>query len=126
MAAIRFYTDEHVSKAVVKGLRERGVDVSTVAEAALVGAPDDGQLVHARREGRVLFTHDADFLRLHAKGSEHAGTSSSCDRLDQQRPPGVAARRLTRLAAGGGRCDHEPPAAEAYPLGRWADRRSGP
>ncbi len=73
MAAIRYYTDEHVSKAVVKGLRERGVDVSTVADAALVGAPDDAQLVHARREGRVLFTHDADFLRLHAEGSEHAG-----------------------------------------------------
>lgn len=73
MAAIRFYTDEHVSKAVVKGLRERGVDVSTVAEAALVGASDDAQLVHARRAGRVLFSHDADFLRLHAEGLEHAG-----------------------------------------------------
>lgn len=73
MAEIRFYTDEHVSKAVVKGLRGRGVDVFSVAEAALVGADDNAQLAHARLEGRVLFTHDADFLRLHSKGVAHAG-----------------------------------------------------
>ena len=33
MAKIKFYTDEHVSKAVVMGLRRRGVDVLTVPEA---------------------------------------------------------------------------------------------
>ncbi len=31
MTEIRFYTDEHVPKAVVRGLRQRGVDVVTVA-----------------------------------------------------------------------------------------------
>lgn len=90
MAVIRFYADEHVSKAVVRGLRERGVDVSTVADAALSGAPDDAQIAHARREGRVLFSHDADFLRLHAAGLEHAGIVHST----QEMPVGDVIRGL--------------------------------
>ena len=73
MGTIKFYTDEHVAKAVVRGLRQRGVDVSTVAEAVLSGAADTAQLAHARTEARVVFTHDVDFLRLHAAGVEHAG-----------------------------------------------------
>ena len=73
MGTIRFYTDEHVARAVVKGLRERGVDVLTVPEAGLLGEPDDAHLANALRDGRVVFTHDVDFLRLHAAGASHAG-----------------------------------------------------
>lgn len=70
---IRLYTDEHVPKAVVKGLRERGAEVLTVAEAGMLGASDEEHLAFARREGRTVFTQDDDFLRLHAAGIEHAG-----------------------------------------------------
>ena len=70
---VRLYTDEHVSKVVVKGLRQRGVDVMMVSEAGMLGASDEDHLKLARREGRVLFTQDEDFLRLHASGVEHAG-----------------------------------------------------
>lgn len=70
---IRFYTDEHVPKAVINGLRQRGVDILTVPEAGTLGATDQAQLERARQEGRVLFTQDDDFLRLHAGGMEHAG-----------------------------------------------------
>ncbi len=70
---IRLYTDEHVSRAVVNGLRQRGVDVLPVAEAGLLGASDEEHLAFARREERVLFTQDDDFLRLHASGAVHAG-----------------------------------------------------
>ncbi|HEY7154781.1 MAG TPA: DUF5615 family PIN-like protein [Gemmataceae bacterium] len=70
---IKFYTDEHVARAVVRGLRQRGVDVLTVPEAGLLGATDEEHLERARVEGRVLFTQDEDFLRLHATGIEHAG-----------------------------------------------------
>ena len=70
---IRLYTDEHVAKAVVRGLRQRGVDVLTVTEAGLLGASDEEHLTRARAEGRVVFTQDEDFLRLHAAGVEHAG-----------------------------------------------------
>lgn len=70
---IKLYTDEHVPKAVTRGLRERGVDVLTVSEAGMLGASDQEHLRFARKEGRVLFTQDDDFLRLHASGAEHGG-----------------------------------------------------
>jgi hypothetical protein len=55
---VRFYTDEHVAKAVVHGLRQRGVDVLTVADASMLGAADEEHLASARSENRVLFTQD--------------------------------------------------------------------
>ena len=45
----------------------------TVSEAGMLGASDQEHLAFARRERRVLFTQDADFLRLHASGAEHSG-----------------------------------------------------
>ena len=70
---IRLYIDEHVSKAVAYGLRQRGVDVLTTAEAAMLAAPDEEQLALALSGGRVIVSQDVDFLRLHASGSRHAG-----------------------------------------------------
>lgn len=70
---IKFYADEHVAKAVVKGLRQRGVDVRTVVEAGMRTATDQEHLALAEREERVIFTQDDDFLRLHAAGVKHAG-----------------------------------------------------
>ncbi len=87
---IRLYTDEHVSKAVVNGLRQRGVDVLPVAEAGLLGASDEEHLAFARREERVLFTQDDDFLRLHASGAVHAGLVYA----RQQTPVGETIRGL--------------------------------
>ena len=71
--AIKFYTDEHVSRAVIKALRKRGIDVLTVPEAGMLGATDPKHLEKAHLEGRVLFTQDDDFLRLHAAGLAHSG-----------------------------------------------------
>jgi hypothetical protein len=71
--AVRFYTDEHVARAVARGLRQRGVDVVTAAEAGLLSAADTAHLEFALRQGRTIFTQDDDFLRLHAAGFEHAG-----------------------------------------------------
>lgn len=45
----------------------------TVAEAGLLGATDMEHLALAALERRVVFTHDADFLRLHAGDVDHAG-----------------------------------------------------
>lgn len=53
---IKFYTDEHVAKAVVRGLRQRGVDVRMVLEAGMLGASDQEHLELARKEGWVIFT----------------------------------------------------------------------
>jgi predicted nuclease of predicted toxin-antitoxin system len=73
VARVRLYTDEHVSRVVIRGLRQRGVDVLTVPEAGMLEALDEEHLGFARREGRVIFTQDADFLRLDAEGKPHNG-----------------------------------------------------
>jgi len=73
MAKIRYYADEHVSRAVIVGLRQRGVDVLSVPEANKLGTSDKEHLAFALAEERVLFTHDADFLRLASSGIDHAG-----------------------------------------------------
>jgi predicted nuclease of predicted toxin-antitoxin system len=70
---IRFHLDEHVDPAVAGGLRSRGIDVTTTRDAGLLSAPDEEQLAFIRSEGRVIFTEDADFLRLHAAGESHPG-----------------------------------------------------
>jgi len=58
VAKIRYYTDEQVSRAVISGLRQRGVDVLSVPEAGKIGASDREQLAFALAEGRVLLTYD--------------------------------------------------------------------
>jgi predicted nuclease of predicted toxin-antitoxin system len=73
VARVSFYTDEHVSRAVIQGLRHRGIDVLTVPEAGQMGASDEEHLALAQREGRVIFTQDDDFLKLAAAGLPHAG-----------------------------------------------------
>ena len=69
----RFHLDEHLSPMIAVGLRRRGVDVTTAADAGLLGAPDDRQLAHATAEGRVMVTCDDDYLGLHAATTAHAG-----------------------------------------------------
>jgi predicted nuclease of predicted toxin-antitoxin system len=73
LSKIRYYTDEHVAKAVIRGLRQRGIDVLTVPEANKLGATDETHLAFALAERRVIFTQDDDFLRLAAAGEAHAG-----------------------------------------------------
>jgi predicted nuclease of predicted toxin-antitoxin system len=87
---IKFYTDEHVPSAVTKGLRRRGVDVLTARERNLLTASDETQLTVTTCEGRVIFTQDADFLRLHAQGNSHAGIVYA----HQTTPIGVIVRGL--------------------------------
>ena len=70
---IRFHLDENVDSAIAQGLRRRGVDVTTTAEAKLVSASDQVQMAHAVRQGRVVVTHDDDFLALAKRGVSHAG-----------------------------------------------------
>jgi uncharacterized protein with PIN domain len=85
---VKFYTDEHTARAVVRGLRHRGADVLTVPEAGLLSASDEQHLERARSEGRVLFTQDDDFLRLHAAGVPHAGIAYA--------PQGTSIARIIR------------------------------
>jgi uncharacterized protein with PIN domain len=70
---IRFHLDEHVDPAIAAGLRARGIDVTTTIEAGLENASDEQHLRFAHEDGRVVFTQDRDFLRLHSAGVHHAG-----------------------------------------------------
>jgi hypothetical protein len=45
MAKIKFFLDEHIPKAVAKGLRARGVEVLTCAEADRLTVGDEDHLL---------------------------------------------------------------------------------
>ncbi len=64
MRQIKFYLDEHVHRAVSKGLQQRGIDVLTAQDAGRRGLSDDEQLAFALQDGRVLVTLDSDYVRL--------------------------------------------------------------
>jgi predicted nuclease of predicted toxin-antitoxin system len=70
---IRFHLDECCDPAIADGLRRRSIDVTTSQEAGLLEAEDEEQAAYGLAQDRVVFTHDADFLRLQAAGVPHAG-----------------------------------------------------
>lgn len=92
------YANEHVKSAIVEGLRRRGMDIITVQERTLQQADDEVLLETATREGRLLLTNDADFLRIHARwmkaGREHSGIIF----WRQDLGIGVAVRRILQYA----------------------------
>jgi predicted nuclease of predicted toxin-antitoxin system len=62
-----------VPAAIAAGLRRRGIDVTTAADAGLLGAADDEHLAYAFAQGRVVYTNDEDYLVLHDRGYPHEG-----------------------------------------------------
>jgi len=78
---IKYHLDESVANAIANaianGLLLRGISVTTSKAAGLVGSTDPQQLDYSMRQGRVLVTHDDDFLRIHAAGHRHAGIAYS-------------------------------------------------
>ena len=68
MSAVRLCTDEDASEqAVVRGLRARGIDVQTTADAGHLGATDAEQLASATAENRTIAPPDCEPL-IHADG----------------------------------------------------------
>ncbi len=57
-------TNENIDPDVVAGLRGLGFDVLDVVESGRTGASDVELLRWANSQGRVVFTHDADFGTL--------------------------------------------------------------
>ena len=70
---IRFHLDENCDRAIARGLRRLGIDVTTTTDLGLLAAPDESQIEAAHWDGRVLLTQDQDFLVLHASGAHHLG-----------------------------------------------------
>jgi len=79
MTAVRLYFDaDSMQRAVIVGLRARGLDVLTALEAGTTHVTDEEQLEFARSKERVLFSFNvAHFSRLHSewlsRGRPHAG-----------------------------------------------------
>jgi len=91
---VRYFTDEHVARAVARGLQNRGVDALTIVEAGLLGADDEALLTFVRREQRVIVTQDQDFLRMAAREYDHPGVVYAL----QERSIGQMVRMLDLLA----------------------------
>ncbi|MGH2560203.1 MAG: DUF5615 family PIN-like protein [Thermomicrobiales bacterium] len=80
MSRVRFQLDVHVSNAVARALRQHGVDVRTATDAGLLHTPDAVVLARAYAEGRVVVTHNADFLRLNDDQQPPAGITYCAQR----------------------------------------------
>ena len=93
---IRFHLDENVDHAIAHGLRQRGIDVTTSTDAGLISVDDVDQLEFARRENRVLVTHDTDFLNPSVSTQPHPGIVFS---PKDERTIGDIIRHLALLAA---------------------------
>ena len=78
MPSVKFFLDEHIPKAVAKGLRLRGIEVLSCAEAKRLTFADAEHIQFAFTEGYVIVTADNDFLTLHSEGAIHAGIASRC------------------------------------------------
>ena len=96
--AIKLYLDEDaISRALIKALRSRNVDLLTAKEADLIQVPDQDHLDYATSLDRTVSTFNTrDFVKLHpsylALGRHHAGIIVS-----DQRQVGVIIRRLLKL-----------------------------
>ncbi len=73
MAGLRFYLDENVPVQIAHQLKSRGIDAVTVRDLEALGDDDLNHLQNATKLGRVLCTHDSDFLQLAFSGIPHAG-----------------------------------------------------
>jgi hypothetical protein len=62
--ALLLYADECVDARIVAGLRRRGFEIMTAADAGLLGAPDERHMAQAIATSRSILTADQDFLRL--------------------------------------------------------------
>lgn len=83
MSAVRLYVDEDASEsAVVTGLRARGVDPLTTAEAGREGTADEQQLEFAAQEGRALYTSVGEKIRAVAAVVQANTVESLKDRIE--------------------------------------------
>jgi hypothetical protein len=70
---VRFYLDENVPVAIAEQLIRRGIDAVTTRDLRAFGEDDVSHLKRATAMGRILCTHDSDYVELASSGHEHAG-----------------------------------------------------
>ena len=102
MSELRFHLDEDAeAHALVRALRDRGIDVTTTSETGLAEVSDENQLIWTASQGRALVTYNAaDFCRLHTEFIESGRHHSGIVIAEQQRlSVGEMLRHLLRLRA---------------------------
>jgi predicted nuclease of predicted toxin-antitoxin system len=75
----RFLVDESMGSEVAEILRSNGYNTKYVAEMGLLGHSDEDVFAAAWKEGRIIVTHDPDFLH--------------CRRFPHHRNPGIVVVR---------------------------------
>lgn len=82
---LRYYFDEHMQPAIVKQLKQRGVDVLTTQEAGRANKKidDSDQLAYATSLGRVLVTQE------HREFGPLAGLQSHTGIIILQQPASI-------------------------------------
>ncbi|MCP4360587.1 MAG: hypothetical protein GY796_21470 [Chloroflexi bacterium] len=99
---IHLYIDEDsMSRALVRALRARDVDVTTALDANMIEQPDTAHLDYATAQGRVLYSFNVgDYFQLHSqyltKDKPHGGIIVS---RQQTYSVGEQLRRLLKLIA---------------------------
>ena len=102
MTRIRLYFDaDSMERAVVAGLRARGIDATSALEVEMDDRSDEEQLKFARTEERVLFSFNvSDFQEIHTQyllaGETHTGIVLAAQ---QRYSIGERIRRLQKLIA---------------------------
>ena len=86
---MKFLADMGISPRVVEELRRKGYDAVHLQEQGLKRMTDGDILEKARRESRVLLTHDLDFGELLAASGGHL-PSVIIFRLKDMRAPNVS------------------------------------
>lgn len=61
---LKFLADENVAPRVVEALRKEGFNVESIFERKLTGSSDEKILKLAKKEKRIILTHDKDFGNL--------------------------------------------------------------
>lgn len=103
--ALRLYFDEDsMSRALIRALQARGMDVTNAVDDDMIGRSDREQLEYASSEGRVIYSFNiGDFQRLHtqflAEGRSHAGIMRRILRLSRELAPEEMRNRLEFLSA---------------------------
>lgn len=70
MPILKFFTDEHISKALIEQLRRRGVDVLRCEDVGMKAAHDSELLAYAAEHGYTLLSMDDDVTKLHRQWAE--------------------------------------------------------
>lgn len=99
---LRLITDEDLHAGIIRGVIGRipHLDLVRAADAGLMQTPDPVILDWAASEGRIVVTHDANTMTLHAYDRIRTGTPMpGLIVLPQSLPIGVAIEELVTLIA---------------------------